>query len=127
MNSKQLMMMTLAKQQLRRSGQKRLTAATCSERAEFEMRQRAARTDEATYTVQGWRQGDGSLWRPNQQVIVFDPILDFSNRQLIIAEVTYQQDENGTVTEIRVGPADAYLPEPEKPGKRKKKKEEVDF
>ena len=103
------------------------TTATCSERAEFEMRQRAARTDEATYTVQGWRQGDGSLWRPNQQVIVFDPILGFSNRQLIIAEVTYQQDENGTVTEIRVGPADAYLPEPEKPGKRTKKKEEVDF
>jgi hypothetical protein len=31
------------------------------------------------------------------------------------------------VTEIRVGPPDAYLPEPAKPGKRKKKKEEDDF
>lgn len=46
---------------------------------------------------------------------------------MVIAEVTYQQDENGTVTEIRVGPPDAYLPEPAKPGKRKKKKEEDDF
>lgn len=103
------------------------TTATCSERGEFEMRQRAARTDEATYTVQGWRQGDGSLWRPNLQVIVFDPILGFNNRQMVIAEVTYQQNENGTVTEIRVGPPDAYLPEPAKPGKRKKKKQEEEF
>lgn len=102
------------------------TTATCGDRAEFEMRQRAARTDEATYTVQGWRQGDGSLWQPNLQVIVFDPVLGFNNRQMVIAEVTYQQDENGTVTEIRVGPPDAYLPEPDKPGKRKKKKTEED-
>lgn len=103
------------------------TTATCSARAEFEMRQRAARTDEVTYTVQGWRQGDGSLWLPNLQVMVFDPILGFNNRQMVIAEVTYQQDENGTVTEIRIGPPDAYLPEPAKPGKRRKKKEEDDF
>ena len=92
------------------------TTATCSARAEFEV----------TYTVQGWRQGDGSLWLPNLQVIVFDPILGFNNRQMVIAEVTYQQDENGTVTEIRVGPPDAYLPEPAKPGKLKKKTTEED-
>lgn len=103
------------------------TAATCGSRGEFEMRQRAARTDEVTYTVQGWRQGDGSLWLPNLQVIVYDPVLGFNNRQMVIAEVTYQQDTNGTVTEIRVGPPDAYLPEPPKPGKRTKKKEEDDF
>ncbi len=102
------------------------TTATCTERGEFEMRQRAARTDEVTYTVQGWRQGDGSLWRPNLQVIVYDPVLGFDNRQMIIAEVTYQQDGNGTTTEIRVGPPDAYLPEPVKPEKRKKKKTEED-
>ncbi len=103
------------------------TTATCGSRSEFEMRQRAARTDEVTYSVQGWRQGDGSLWRPNMQVIVFDPVLGFNNRQMVIAEVNYQQDENGTITEIRVGPPDAYLPEPAKPGKRKKKKVEDDF
>ena len=100
------------------------TTATCTARSEFEMRQRAARTDEVTYTVQGWRQGNGALWLPNQQVIVYDPVLGFNNRQMVIAEVTYQQDERGTVSELRVGPPDAYLPEPEKPGRRKKKKSE---
>jgi len=103
------------------------TTSTCTDRAEFEMRQRAARTDEVTYTVQGWHQGDGSLWQPNLTVIVYDPVLGFDNREMVIAEVTYQQDGNGTVTEIRVGPADAYLPKPPKPGKRKTKKTEDDF
>lgn len=102
------------------------TTATCGARCEFEARQRAARTDEVTYSVQGWRQGDGTLWQPNQQVIVFDPILGFNNREMVIAEVTYSQDENGTVSELRVGPADAYLPEPPKPGKRKKAKSQED-
>lgn len=97
------------------------TSETCAERSEFEMRQRAARTDEVTYTVQGWHQGDGKLWQPNMLVDVFDPVLGFDNREMVIAEVVYQQDENGTISELRVGPADAYLPEPTKPGKRKKK------
>lgn len=103
------------------------TGTTCQARCEFEARQRAARTAETTYTVQGWRQGDGQLWQPNQRVIVFDPLLDFNNREMVIAEVTYSQDEGGTVTELRVGPEDAYLPEPQKPGKRKKAKQEDDF
>jgi len=51
------------------------TLASCRERAEFEAQQRAARTEETTYTVQGWRQGDGRLWQPNQRVIVLDPVL----------------------------------------------------
>ncbi|HIF6681403.1 TPA: phage baseplate assembly protein [Serratia marcescens] len=102
------------------------TGATCKSRCEFEALQRAARTDETTYTVQGWRQGDGSLWKPNQRVIVFDPILGFNNREMLIAEVTYSLDENGTTSEIRVGPEDAYLPEPNKPGKRPKRKKAVE-
>ncbi|EAA5645209.1 baseplate protein, partial [Salmonella enterica subsp. enterica] len=46
---------------------------------------------------------------------------------LVIAEVTYSQDNNGTLTEIRVGPADAYLPEPFRPKTKKKVSEEADF
>ncbi|EFB7254185.1 phage tail protein, partial [Escherichia coli] len=84
--------------------------------------QRAARTDETTYVVWGWRQGDGSLWQPNQRVIVFDPVCGFNNRELLISEVTFTKDNSGTLTELRVGPADAYLPEPQDPNKRKKQK-----
>ncbi|EPP4535489.1 TPA: phage baseplate assembly protein, partial [Escherichia coli] len=45
--------------------------------------------------------------------------------ELLVSEVTFTQDQNGTLTEIRVGPPDAYLPEPEAPGARKKKKARV--
>lgn len=89
------------------------TGASCIARAEFEARQRAARTDETTYVVWGWRQGDGTLWQPNQRVIVFDPVCGFNNSELLISEVTFTKDNNGTLTELRVGPPDAYLPEPE--------------
>ncbi|SSW80293.1 Mu-like prophage tail protein gpP [Klebsiella pneumoniae] len=98
------------------------TGASCIARADFEARQRAARTDETTYTVWGWRQGDGSLWQPNQRVIVFDPVCGFNNRELLISEVSFTKDSNGTITELRVGPPDAYLPEPTDPKQRKKKK-----
>lgn len=88
------------------------TSKTCSDRAAFEMRQRAARTDETTYTVQGWRQGNGQLWEPNKTVIVTDPLLGFQNTELLISEVTWRKDETGTTSDLRIGPIDAYLPEP---------------
>lgn len=108
---------------IRQTGQ--ATGAGCIARADFEARKRAARTDETTYVVQGWRQGNGTLWQPNQRVIVFDPVCGFDNTELLVSEVTFTQDQNGTLTEIRVGPPDAYLPEPEAPGARKKKKARV--
>lgn len=86
------------------------TVGNCRARSAFEAKQRAARTEETTYTVQAWRQGNGKLWKPNQRVIVFDPILGFNNRELLIAEVVYTQDENGTLCELRVAPEAAYIP-----------------
>ncbi|EAA1519227.1 baseplate protein [Salmonella enterica subsp. enterica serovar Typhimurium] len=103
------------------------TTDSCKSRCEFEARQRAAKTLETTYTVQGWRQGNGELWKPNQAVVVYDPLNGFDNETLVIAEVTYSQGNNGTLTEIRVGPADAYLPEPFRPKAKKKVSEEADF
>jgi prophage tail gpP-like protein len=100
------------------------TTQTCKERAEFEMLQRAARTDETTYTVQGWRQGDGQLWKPNQRVIVFDPLLGFQNDELLISEVSFTKSNSGTTTELRIGPADAYMPEPSDPTKSKRTKKQ---
>lgn len=101
------------------------TGATCKARCEFEAAQRAAKTRETTYTVQGWRQGNGELWRPNLNVIVYDPLCGFDNETLVIGEVTFSKDDKGTLTELRVAPADAYLPEPEAARKKKAKKEIV--
>ncbi|ATW34057.1 hypothetical protein BJP43_07070 [Candidatus Williamhamiltonella defendens] len=74
------------------------------QRAEFEAQQRAARTEETTYTVQGWRQGDGSLWQPNQRVSVFDPVLGFHHRERVIGEVVYTQNEGGHPLPVTRGP-----------------------
>ncbi|MDM3007562.1 baseplate protein [Citrobacter sp. CK191] len=103
------------------------TTDSCKSRCEFEARQRAAKTQETTYTVQGWRQGNGELWKPNLSVVVYDPLNGFDNETLIIAEVIYSQDGNGTTAEIRVGPEDAYLPEPTKPKAKKKNSGGIDF
>ncbi|SKC22469.1 Mu-like prophage tail protein gpP [Kosakonia radicincitans] len=103
------------------------TGASCIARAEFEARQRAARTDETTYTVWGWRQGDGTLWQPNQRVIVSDPVCGFDNREMLISEVSFIKDRSGTLAELRIGPPDAYLPEPIDPKKRKKSTDKDPF
>ncbi len=76
------------------------------------------------YSRYGWRQGDGTLWQPNQRVIVWDPVCGFDNREMLIAEVNFTNDTNGTRAELRVGPPDAYLPEHENPKAKKKTKED---
>ena len=58
---------------LKDSGQASLK--TAGDRARFEANFQAARFRAVTYTVQGWRQSDGSLWRPNTKVIVRDQTL----------------------------------------------------
>lgn len=93
------------------------TLATCKARAQYEQAHREGRTLETTYTVLGWRQGDGQLWQPNQRVVVWDPILGFDNSELVIAEVNYQLSDRGFTTRLRVGPQAAYMPEP-RTGKR---------
>ncbi len=41
---------------------------------------------------------------------MFDPVLGFNNRELVISEVVYRQDESGTLCELRVAPEAAYVP-----------------
>lgn len=84
----------------------------CKDRAQFENAHRAAKALETTYTVQGWRQADGSLWLPNLIVKVIDPVIGF-DADMLIVEVTYRKNENGTTADITVGPELGYIPPPE--------------
>ncbi|NUV15859.1 hypothetical protein MS6207_00002 [Escherichia coli] len=77
-----------------------------------------------TYVVQGWRQGNGTLWQPNQRVIVFDPVCGFDNTELLVSEVTFTQDQNGTLTEIRVAHLMLICLNPKPPARGKRKKPE---
>lgn len=101
------------------------TLATAKARAQYEQAHREGVTLETTYTVLGWRQGDGQLWQPNQRVVVWDPVMGFDNDELVIAEVTWQLDERGFTSRLRVGPQAAYMPEP-KTAKRHRRNRDDD-
>jgi len=91
---------------------------TCKERAEYERAHRAAKALQTSYTLSGWRQGDGRLWIPNLLVRVRDPVIGFDT-DMLIAETAWILDGEGMRTEIKVGPPDGYRT---KAGKLKKSK-----
>lgn len=103
---------------VRESGQ--ASAATCADRARYELAYRKAKALESTFTVQGWRQTEGGkLWLPNQQVYVVDPVIGFDFWMLIV-EVTYRLTDQGAVTLLKVGPVDGYLTSKQRNTKKQK-------
>ena len=80
---------------------------TARERANWEAAFRVGKSYQAVYTVQGWRQADGSLWLPNQLVRVKDPIIGF-DLDLLVTEVTYSLSDMGSITTLTVALKDAY-------------------
>jgi len=89
--------------------------ASARKRAQWESTVRAAKAVSVSATVQGWRQGDGTLWPVNALVPVYLPWLRISG-EMLISELTHSLDESGgTQTQMTLRRADAYLPEPEKP------------
>lgn len=90
---------------IRQSGQ--ADAGTCADRVAYEKAFRAAKALHTRYTVAGWRQDDGQLWRPNQLVRVVDPLIGH-NTDMLVAEVSWILDEQGQRTEMVVGPPDGY-------------------
>lgn len=76
--------------------------ATAAERAEWEKTVRIGRSNRATITVQGWRQGEGQpLWKPNLRVAVVSPTFRVDG-ELLIASLTYTLDESGSLTALEV-------------------------
>lgn len=99
---------------LKQSGQ--ADEGTCQDRADYERAHRRAKALQTVYTLRGWRQDDGSLWRPNQLVAVRDPMIGFQT-DMLVAEVAWIMDAQGLRTEVKVGPPDGYRT---KAGKLKK-------
>lgn len=91
---------------IKQSGQ--ADEGTCQDRAEYERAHRAAKALQTSYTVQGWRQADGSLWLPNTLVRVRDGLIGF-DVEMVIAEATWLLSSDGLRTELRVGPKDGYV------------------
>ncbi|WP_339521842.1 phage baseplate assembly protein [Pseudomonas sp. EL_65y_Pfl2_R96] len=104
---------------IQESGQ--MTNELAQARANWERGTRMGKALTTTYTVQGWRQSNGALWRHNALVRVIDPIIGF-DRMMLIARITYTLAENGMITKLEVGPPDGFEPEPHDPHKNRKLK-----
>lgn len=91
---------------LQQSGQ--ADGLSCAERAKYERDLRAARSETATVTVQGWRQADGTLWQPNMLVAFKDAFFQI-DKTMLITEVTYSLDSSGgTEASLSLLPPQAY-------------------
>ncbi len=91
---------------LKDSGQASLK--TAGDRAQFEANFQAARFRAVTYTVQGWRQSDGSLWRPNTKVIVRDQTLFPGGLEMLVVQTKLQLSSAGMTAELGLMPPDGY-------------------
>jgi prophage tail gpP-like protein len=64
-----------------------------------------------SYTVQGWRQSDGSLWEVNSLVKVTDELLGLEMMTMLITKVTYTINESGLITQLECVPPDGFRAE----------------
>lgn len=101
------------------SGQ--LTPVLAQRRVEWERDYRLSRALKTAYEVQGWRQSNGQLWRPNLIVRVVDDLIGF-DRDMLITEVSYELGDGGMLTRMTVAPPEGYVPEPTHKKGRKRKK-----
>ena len=91
-------------------------------RANWEATVRAAKASTFNITVQGWRQGDGTLWQANQLVLCKADWIGL-NGELLITDVTHRLSsgsgsDGGSTTTLVLERKDAYIPEPTIPEKR---------
>ena len=89
-----------------------VTTESAKQRAQWEATVRAARGDTVTVTVQGWRQGDGTLWPINAMARVKLPELQVDGT-LLISSAVYSLDDGGSTTQLTLKPPSAFLPKPE--------------
>jgi prophage tail gpP-like protein len=85
--------------------------ASAVDRVAYERAHRKAMALASTYTVQGWRQDDGTLWLHNMLVQVRDPVVGFDD-EFVIAEIEYKLSDGGMFTTLKVGPKDGYVNKP---------------
>lgn len=66
-------------------------------------------SDTYTYSVQGWRQGNGDLWQANAYVNVIDTSLNI-NSYLLISKVSFSLSETGgSTTTLEIRDPDSFI------------------
>lgn len=81
--------------------------ARCEARARWEAVSRAGKATECTYTVQGWRENTGALWRPNTLIPISDAFLGV-HTSMLATTIMFTITEEGSITVITVQPPGAF-------------------
>jgi len=85
-------------------------------RARHEAITRAGKSVRGAYTLRGWRQTDGTLWRPNQIARVYDEAAGFDGTELLVVSVTYTLDDQGEKASLVLAPQSGFASlAPQKP------------
>lgn len=96
-------------------------AARCKVRATWEAANRYGQSVQLSYTVVGWRQGNGALWTKGDLVQVVDEFTGLDD-ELVIVATTFDLSEAGTTTTLQLVPPEAYEPlPPHKPRPRRRR------
>ncbi|HDR1810479.1 TPA: phage baseplate assembly protein [Pasteurella multocida] len=103
-----------------------MTGSTGYQRANWEMQRNNAEGKRSTVTVQGWQKPDGTLWLPNELVVLDAPQLGINKEERLIVDCRYSLDENGTKTHITVMHRDAFNEPPEQLKNKSAKKSSKD-
>ncbi len=109
---------------IQQSGQ--VTPEIAQERATWEAVSRTARALTTEYVVAGWRQSNGSLWRPNTVVRVRDEVAGLK-RDMLITEITYELSAEGLLAHITVAPPECVGEAPNAPKKNKAGKDDFEY
>lgn len=92
-----------------------LDAAAALAQVRWEANVRRGRALRASYTLVGWRDDLGRLWRPNTRVRVEDPWLAIDHELLVASVRLSIHPEEGILTDLELVESMAYLPEPAQP------------
>lgn len=88
-----------------------MTLDLCQQIGAFECRRRRALMQRVSYSVVGWRDAHGRLWRPNTLVHVRDTFFEI-DADFLLAEVQYALSDQGSITTLNLAPIEAFEAEP---------------
>ncbi|HHW7449306.1 phage tail protein [Pasteurella multocida subsp. multocida] len=103
-----------------------MTGTTGYQRANWEMQRNNAEGKRSTVTVQGWQKPDGSLWLPNELVVLDAPQLGIEKKELLIVDCRYSLDDSGTKTQLTLMHREAFNEPPERLKNKSAKKSNKD-
>ncbi|CTT02952.1 TPA: phage baseplate assembly protein [Escherichia coli] len=90
-----------------------LMASQQAQRAiDWEMNRRYGRSKPLTVTTDSWRDEAGKLWEPNTLIPVNMPAFRLPDTELLLADVTYMRDDNGTHARMTLMPPAAFEVQP---------------